>query len=58
MQLSDPLFGRLGNAGAAFAPLQLAARPRRRPAPVSGCWWPSYGDGADAMAFAVSDHES
>jgi len=48
--VQDPLFGRLGNAGAAFAPLLLAAaleslRPGERVV-VAG-----YGDGAEALAF-------
>ncbi|MBW2420943.1 MAG: OB-fold domain-containing protein [Deltaproteobacteria bacterium] len=54
-QIQEPFFGRLGNAGVAFAPLQLAAalesaRPGERIL-VAG-----YGDGADASAFTVSDH--
>jgi 3-hydroxy-3-methylglutaryl CoA synthase len=49
----DPLFGRLGNAGAAFAPLLLAAaleglRPGERVL-VAG-----YGDGAEALAFQAT----
>jgi 3-hydroxy-3-methylglutaryl CoA synthase len=49
-RVQDPLFGRLGNAGAAFAPLLLAAaleslRPGERVV-VAG-----YGDGAEALAF-------
>jgi 3-hydroxy-3-methylglutaryl CoA synthase len=49
-RIEDPLFGRLGNAGAAFAPLLLAAsleklRPGERVV-VAG-----YGDGAEALLF-------
>jgi hydroxymethylglutaryl-CoA synthase len=53
-QAQDPLFGRLGNAGAAFALLQLAfalesAQAGERLLVVS------YGDGAEALAFSVTD---
>jgi len=53
--LVPPLFGRLGNAGCAFAPLLLAsaleqAKPGERIL-VAG-----YGDGAAACALAVTDH--
>jgi len=52
-QVQDPLFGRLGNAGAAFAPLLLAAalesaRPGERLIVAS------YGDGAEALALRVT----
>jgi len=52
-QLQDPLFGRLGNAGAAFAPLLLAAalesaRPGERLLVAS------YGDGAEALAWGAT----
>jgi 3-hydroxy-3-methylglutaryl CoA synthase/uncharacterized OB-fold protein len=51
----DPLFGRLGNTGAAFAPMLLAAaletaRPGERLL-VAG-----YGDGADALALRATEH--
>jgi len=54
-RVQDALFGRLGNAGAAFAPLQLAAaletaQPGERIAVAS------YGDGAEALAFTVTGH--
>ncbi|MEN8182151.1 MAG: zinc ribbon domain-containing protein [Myxococcota bacterium] len=53
-QVQDPLFGRLGNAGAAFAPLLLAAslesaRPGERLVVAS------YGDGAEALALQVTE---
>ncbi len=54
-QLVDPLFGRLGNAGCAFAPLLLAsaleaARPGERLLVVG------YGDGAEALAGTTTAH--
>ena len=54
-RVADPLFGRLGNTGAAFAPMLLAAaletaRPGERIL-VAG-----YGDGAEALAFRVTEH--
>ena len=54
-QLQDPLFGRLGNAGAAFAPMLLVsaletARAGERLL-VAG-----YGDGGHALALQVTDH--
>ncbi len=52
--LQDPLFGRLGNTGAAFAPMQLAlaletARPGGRILVAN------YGDGAEALSWRVAD---
>jgi hydroxymethylglutaryl-CoA synthase len=52
-RVQDPLFGRMGDAGAAFAPLLLAAsletlQPGERVI-VAG-----YGDGAEALAFQAS----
>jgi len=52
-QAQDPLFGRVGNAGAAFAPLLLAAalegaRAGQRILLVG------YGDGAEALAFEAT----
>jgi len=52
--LCEPLFGRLGNAGAAFAPLLLAsaletAKPGER------LLLANYGDGADALAFTTTE---
>jgi 3-hydroxy-3-methylglutaryl CoA synthase len=53
-RLVDPLFGRLGNAGVAFAPLLLcsaleSAQHGER------VLLAAYGDGGEAMAFAVTD---
>ncbi len=53
-RVQDAFFGRLGNAGAAFAPLLLAAalesaRPGERLLVAS------YGDGAHAMAFEATE---
>jgi len=53
-QLQEPLFGRLGNAGAAFAPLQLAAALEAA-RPDDRILVASYGDGAEALAFSVHD---
>jgi 3-hydroxy-3-methylglutaryl CoA synthase/uncharacterized OB-fold protein len=53
--LVDPLFGKLGNAGVAFAPLLLcsALEQAQRGERVLLA---AYGDGAEAMAFAVTEH--
>jgi len=53
--LVDPLFGKLGNAGVAFTPLLLvsaleSAKQGER------ILLAGYGDGGEAMAFAVTDH--
>src|SRR5262249_56648270 len=52
-QAEDPLFGRLGNSGAAFAPLLLAAALERAKAGdrilVVG-----YGDGAEAVLLEAT----
>ncbi len=52
-QVQDPFFGRLGNTGAAFAPMQLAAaleeaRPGERIVVAS------YGDGAEALSLKIT----
>jgi len=52
--LCDPLFGRLGNAGAAFAPLLLAAALEAAK-PGEKILVANYGDGADALAFTATD---
>jgi 3-hydroxy-3-methylglutaryl CoA synthase len=53
-QVQDALFGRIGNTGAAFAPMLLiAALENARPGDrllVAG-----YGDGADVLTFRVTD---
>jgi 3-hydroxy-3-methylglutaryl CoA synthase len=54
-QLGDAFFGRLGNAGAAFAPLQLAAALESAK-PGDRLLLANYGDGADALAFSVGEH--
>jgi len=53
--VQDPLFGRLGNAGAAAAPLQLAHALETAKA-GDRLLVASYGDGGDALAFLVSEH--
>jgi 3-hydroxy-3-methylglutaryl CoA synthase len=53
-RLVDPLFGRLGNAGVAFAPLLLCSAlegARQGERVLLG----AYGDGGEAMAFTVTD---
>ncbi len=51
--LGDAMFGRLGNAGAAFAPLQLvAALESARPG--DALLVANYGDGADALTFEAT----
>jgi len=52
--LGEPLFGRLGNAGAAFAPLQLAAALEDARA-GERILVANYGDGADCLSFSVTD---
>jgi 3-hydroxy-3-methylglutaryl CoA synthase len=53
-QIQDPLFGKLGNAGAAFAPLLLiAALEEARPG--SRLLLANYGDGAEAFVISVHD---
>lgn len=54
-QLQDPLFGRLGNTGAAFAPMLLAATLENA-APGDRLLVASYGDGAEALAFRATEH--
>ncbi len=53
--LVDPLFGKLGNAGVAFAPLLLVAALENAKQ-GERVLLASYGDGGEAMAFAVTDH--
>lgn len=52
-QLQDPLFGRLGNTGAAFTPLLLAAALESAK-PGDRLVAASYGDGAHAFALTVT----
>jgi hydroxymethylglutaryl-CoA synthase len=54
-QVQDPLFGRLGNAGAAFALLQLA-HALEGAAPGERLLVASYGDGAEALALTTTGH--
>lgn len=52
-RLVDPLIGRLGNTGAAYAPMLLvAALEQARPGERIVC--ASYGDGAHALAFETT----
>ncbi len=53
-QLQDPFFGRLGNTGAAFAPMLLVAALENAK-PGDRLLVASYGDGADAVALRVTD---
>ena len=53
--LCEPLFGRLGNAGAAFAPLLLAAALEDAK-PGERLLVANYGDGADALALTTTEH--
>jgi hydroxymethylglutaryl-CoA synthase len=53
-QLADPLFGRLGNTGAAFA-LTLLAATLESARPGESLLLASYGDGAHAFAFEVGE---
>jgi hydroxymethylglutaryl-CoA synthase len=53
--VEDPLFGRLGNTGAAFAPMLLAAALERA-APGERLLVGSYGDGAEALALQATEH--
>jgi 3-hydroxy-3-methylglutaryl CoA synthase len=52
--LVDPLFGRLGNAGTAFAPLLLVSALEGAQA-GDRILLASYGDGGEAIAFAVGE---
>ncbi|GIW44222.1 MAG: ACP synthase [Candidatus Binatia bacterium] len=52
-QLQDPLFGRVGNCGAAFAPLLLAAALEEAQE-GQRFLWANYGDGADAMVVRTT----
>lgn len=52
--LQSPLFGRLGNAGTAFAPLQLIAALETS-GPGEKILVANFGNGADATAFQTTD---
>jgi len=54
-RVQDPLLGRLGNAGCAFAPLLLAAALEDA-RPGDRLLVASYGDGAEALAFTTREH--
>jgi hydroxymethylglutaryl-CoA synthase len=54
-KLEAPLFGRLGNTGAAFAPM-LLAKTLEAAKPADRILLASYGDGAEAIALTVTDH--
>jgi 3-hydroxy-3-methylglutaryl CoA synthase len=53
-QVQDPLFGKLGNTGAAFAPMLLVAALENAK-PGDALLVASYGDGAEAFALRVTD---
>ena len=52
-QVQDPLFGKVGNAGAALAPLLLAAAIEEAKA-GQRLLLVGYGDGADALALSTT----
>jgi 3-hydroxy-3-methylglutaryl CoA synthase len=54
-RLVDPLFGKLGNAGVAFAPLLLVSALEQAKQ-GDRILLAAYGDGGEALAFAVTDH--
>ncbi len=54
-QVGDPLFGKLGNTGVAFAPLQLAAALEDA-TPGDRLLLANYGDGAEALALRVTEY--
>src|SRR5262249_1534989 len=53
-QIQDPLFGQLGNTGTPFA-LMLLAHALETARPGDRLLVASYGDGAHALAFEVTD---
>jgi 3-hydroxy-3-methylglutaryl CoA synthase/uncharacterized OB-fold protein len=53
-KLQEPFFGRLGNTGAAFVPMQLAAALEEA-SPGDRILAVSYGDGAEALSLEVSE---
>lgn len=52
-QLQDPLFGRVGNTGAAF-PLMMLVGALEESAPGQNIMVVSYGDGSDVMGFRTT----
>jgi hydroxymethylglutaryl-CoA synthase len=52
--LCEPLFGRLGNTGAAFAPMLLASALEEAK-PGERLLVGNYGDGADGLAFTATE---
>ncbi len=54
-QVQDPFFGRLGNTGAAFAPMLTVAALESAKA-GERILVAAYGDGAHALALQVTDH--
>ena len=54
-QLQDPMFGKLGNCGVAFAPILLASALERSK-PGDRLLLASYGDGAEAISLRVTEH--
>ena len=54
-QVQDLLFGKLGNSGAAFAPMLLVAALEESK-PGSKLLLANYGDGAEALVVAVTEH--
>ena len=55
-QIQDPFFGRLGNTGTAFAPLQLIAALEGA-ATGDRVGVVGYGDGAEALSFRIHEQE-
>ena len=56
-QVQDPLFGRMGNTGAAF-PLMLLARALEDGTPDRLVLTVSYGDGSDVLGFKTTSYIS
>jgi hydroxymethylglutaryl-CoA synthase len=54
-RVQPPLFGKLGNTGAAFAPMLLAAALETAK-PGQRLLVASYGDGAEALSFSTTEH--
>jgi 3-hydroxy-3-methylglutaryl CoA synthase len=54
-RVQDGLFGRLGNAGCAYAPILLAAALESAQ-PGERILLGAYGDGADVLAFRTTEH--